>query len=77
MKIWKIVTLTIVVASITTPLVAGLTTWLPPAIRTVVLDLAPPAAVAFVLVVYFEWRAKLKSAILAADRRDDEPIAAA
>ena len=77
MKIWRIVTLTIVVASITTPLVAGLTTWLPPAIRSVVLALAPPAAVAIMLVVYFEWRAKLKSEILADDRRDDEPVTAA
>jgi hypothetical protein len=77
MKIWKIVTLTIIVASIATPLVAGLTTWLPPAIRTVVLALAPPAAVAIVLVVYFEWRAKLKSEMLADDRRDDEPVRAA
>ena len=77
MKIWKIVTLTIIVASIATPLVAGLTTWLPPAIRTVVLALAPPAAVAIVLVAYFEWRAKLKSEMLADDRRDDEPVRAA
>jgi hypothetical protein len=77
MKVWRILTLTTVLVSISAPLIPGLTTWLTPANWIAVLALMPFVAVAFVLVVYFNWRAKLKSRILADNRRDDELVRAA
>ena len=68
MKIWRILTLTIVLASVGAPLIAEFTTWLAPAVRTGLLALAPAAAAGVVLVLYFNWRARLKSHILAAAR---------
>jgi hypothetical protein len=77
MKVWKIVTLIIVLGSITAPLVARLTTWLSPPVQAAMLAVVPPAAAAIVLVAYFEWRAWLKRRIVASDRYDDELVTAA
>ena len=52
MKVWKIVTLIIVLGSITAPLVARLTTWLSPAVQAAMLAVVPPAAAAIVLVAF-------------------------
>jgi hypothetical protein len=71
MKIWRILTLTIVLVSVAVPLVAGLKAWLAPVVWAGALALIPPLAAAIVLVVYFEWRAKLRREILAANKRDD------
>ena len=71
MKIWRILTLTIVLVSVAVPLVAGLKAWLAPVVWAGALALTPPLAAAIVLVVYFEWRAKLRREILAANKRDD------
>ena len=71
MKMWKILTLTMVLVSIAAPFVAGFT-GVPRAVFAVVVELALPAAVALALVVYFDWRAKLKSRILRDARRDEE-----
>lgn len=77
MKMWKILTLIIVLGSITAPLVARLTTWLSPAVQAAMLAVAPPAAAAIVLVAYFEWRAWLKRRTVADDRPDDGLVKAA
>jgi hypothetical protein len=61
-----------VVLTVLGPLVAEFTTWLPPAIRTAVFGLAEVLAVAFGLALYFTWRGRFKSRIVADDRRDDE-----
>ena len=76
MKIWRVLTLTMVVLSIGAPLVARLTTWLAPAVRAGVSALVPPAAAALVLVLYFNWRARLKSRILT-DARSEQELATA
>ena len=44
MKVWRILTLTMVLVIVGAPLVAGFMNWLPPAVRAGVLSLAPPAA---------------------------------
>ena len=72
MKMWRILTLTIVLVSTGAPFVAGFASWLPPAVRALVVELALPAAVALALVVYFDWRARLRSRILNDARRDEE-----
>lgn len=72
MKMWNILTLTIVLVSIGAPFVAGFASWLPLAVRALVMELAPPAAAALALVVYFDWRARVKSRILGSARRDEE-----
>lgn len=77
MKIWRILTLTIVLVSIGAPLVGEFTTWLPEAVRSAVLALAPAMAAAVVIVLYFNWRARLKSHILADTRPHDELATAA
>ena len=77
MKMWRIVTLTIVVVSIGAPFGAGFATWLGPAVRAGLLALAPPVAAALLLVLYFNWRARLKSRILGNAPRDEEFAAAA
>jgi hypothetical protein len=64
MKGWRILTLTTVLVIIGAPLVAGFMNWLGPAVRAGLLSLAPPAAAALALVLYFNWRARLKSRIL-------------
>ena len=71
MKTWKILTLAIALVGIGAPLAAGFTTWLSPAVKAGVLALAPPVALAVVLVGYFSWRAKFKRRILAEDQHDD------
>ena len=65
MKMWRILTLAIVLVIVSAPLIARFTTWIAPATPTALFALAPPVAVAFVLVLYFNWRARLKSHILA------------
>jgi hypothetical protein len=72
MKTWKILTLTIVLVSIGAPFVPAFANWLPRAVRALVVELAPPAAAALALVVYFDWRARLKSRMLSDARRDEE-----
>ena len=71
MKMWRILTLTIVLVSISAPLLERFTTWLTPSIGTRLLALAPPVAMALVLVLYFEWRARLKRRIVADERHDE------
>jgi len=66
----------IVLAIVSVPLIARFTIWIAPATRTVLFALAPPVAVAFVLVLYFNWRARLKSHILPGNRADELPSAA-
>ena len=63
MKVWRILTLTMVLVIVGAPLVAGFMNWLAPAVRAGVLSLAPPMAAALVLVLYFNWRARVKSRI--------------
>jgi hypothetical protein len=77
MKLWRILTLTIVLVSVGAPLVAGFTIWLPATVRTAVVVLAPPMGAAVLLVVYFTWRARLKSHTLTDSRPHDELAAAA
>jgi hypothetical protein len=71
MKMWRILTMAIVLVIVSVPLIARFTIWISPATRTVLFALAPPVAVAFVLVLYFNWRARLKSHILPGDRADE------
>ena len=77
MKVWRILTLTLVLLIVGAPLVAGFMNWLAPAVRAGVLSLAPPIAAALVLVRYFNWRARARSRILGEGGRDQElPTAA-
>ena len=71
MKLWRILTLTIVLVTISAPLLAGFTTWLALWVQTRLFALAPPVAMALVLVLYFEWRARLKRRIVADERHDE------
>jgi hypothetical protein len=66
-----------VVVIVGAPLVAGFVNSLAPAVRAGLLSLAPPAAAALALVLYFNWRARLKSRILGAAERDQELATAA
>jgi hypothetical protein len=77
MKLWRVLTLTIVLVWIGAPLADGLMTWLAPAVWAGVVALAPPAAAALALVLYFRWRSRLKSQIAGQSARDDEMAAAA
>jgi hypothetical protein len=77
MKVWRILTLTIVLVTIGAPLVARVSTWLASAVPAGLLALAAPVAAALVLVLYFNWRARLRSRILGAAARDRELTAAA
>jgi hypothetical protein len=76
-KGWRILTLTMVLVIVGTPLVEGLMNWLPPAVWAGVLSLAPPAAAALAFVLYFNWRARLKNRTAADDGRDDDLVRAA
>ena len=76
MKMWRILTLAIVLVIVSAPLIARFTTWIAPATGTVLFALALPVAVAFVLVLYFNWRVGLKSRILAESRADELASAA-
>ena len=77
MKVWRILTLTMVLVIIGAPLAAGFMNWLAPAVRAGVLSLALPMAAALVLVLYFNWRARVKRRILGDARRDEELATAA
>jgi hypothetical protein len=77
MKVWRILTLTMVLVIIGAPLVAGFMNWLPPAVQAGLLSLAPPAAAALALVLYFNWRARLTRRMLGDAKRDQELAAAA
>ena len=72
MKVWRILTLTMVLVIVGAPLVVGFMNSLPPAVRAGVLSLAPPMATALALVLYFEWRARIKRRILGEVERDEE-----
>ena len=63
MKLWRVLTLTIVLVWIGAPLIDGVMTWLAPALWAGVVAVAPPAAAALALVLYFHWRARLKDRI--------------
>ena len=76
-KVWRILTLTMVLVIIGAPLVAGFMNLLAPAVRAGILSLAPPAAAALVLVLYFNWRARVKSRILGDAGRGQELATAA
>ena len=65
-------TLTMVLVIMGAPLVAGLMNSLAPAVRAGVLSLAPPMATALALVLYLEWRARIKRRILGGVERDHE-----
>jgi len=77
MKIWRVLTLTIALVWIGVPLLDRFMTWLAPAAWATVMVLAPPAAAALAAVLYFHWRARLKSRIIGEARRDEEVAAAA
>lgn len=77
MKVWRILTLTMVLLIIGGPIVAGFMNWLAPSVRAGVLSLAPPAAAALALVLYFNWRARLKRRIVRDAKRDQELATAA
>ena len=77
MKVWRVLTLTMVLVIIGAPLVAGFMNWLTPAVRAGVLSLVPPMAAALVLVLYFNWRARVKRRILGDTRRGEELATAA
>ena len=66
MRTWKIFTLTAVVLMLAEVTFARFATWLSPAIQAGLLALVPLAALALVLVAYFEWRDRLKRRIVAA-----------
>jgi hypothetical protein len=68
MKIWSFVTLMVVLVSVGGALAAVLWAWLAPAARAALPALAPPLAAALLLVLYFNWRVRLKNQILAGDR---------
>jgi hypothetical protein len=72
MKVWRILTLTMVLVIVSASLVAGFMNWLTPSVRAGILSLAPPAAAALALVLYFNWRARLKSRIHGDAGRDQE-----
>ena len=77
MKMWRVLTLTIVLVWIGAPLVDKFMTWLAPALWAAVVAFAPPAAAALALVLYFDWRTRLKSRFRGGDHRDEElPTAA-
>ena len=77
MKMWKILTLAIAIVSIGVPIVAGIATWLSPAVIAGVFTPTPLVAVAVALVLYFNWRARFTRQILGNDERDDELVGAA
>ena len=77
MKVWRILTMTIVLVWIGAPLVDRFLTWLAPAVWAAVLALAPPIAAALALVLYFQWRSRITSRIVGKTAREDEMAAAA
>lgn len=77
MKLWRILTLTIVAVWIGVPLVDRFMTWLAPPLWAAVVGVAPPIAAALALVLYFHGRARLKSRILGGGSRDEELATAA
>jgi len=77
MKIWRVLTVTIVLVWIGVPLVDGIMTRFAPTVWAGVVAVAPPVAAALALVVYFKWRARLRSRIGGAARHDEEVAIAA
>lgn len=77
MRTWRTITLTLVIATVAIPLIAGLTAWLPPVIQTGVFVLVPAMAVAAALVVYFNWRGGLRARIGTDGPNDDQFLTAA
>ena len=77
MKVWTFLTLTMVLLIVGASLVAGFMNWLSPAVRAGVLSLAPPMATALALILYFEWRARIRRRILGEVERDEELSSAA
>ena len=51
MKMWRILTLAIVLLTVSAPVIARVASWMAPATPTVLFALAPPAAVALLLVL--------------------------
>jgi hypothetical protein len=76
MKMWRILTMAGVLVIVTAPLLTRFTTWIAAATRTVLFALAPPVAVALVLVLDVNWRARLKSHILPRNRAEELTTAA-
>ena len=76
MKVWRVLTLTIVLVWIGAPLVDGFMTWLAPTLWATTMAVAPPVAAALALVLYFHWRTRLKSRVVG-DPRSDEELATA
>ena len=77
MKVWRVLTLTIVLVWIGAPLVDKFMTWLAPALWAALVAVAPPVAAAVALVLYFHWRTRLKSRFLGDAQRDEELATAA
>ena len=76
MQMWRVPTVTVVLIWIGVPLLDGFMTWLAPALWVGVVAVAPPAAAALALVLYFNWRTRLKSRIRG-EARGDEDVAIA
>ena len=68
MKIWRILTLSAVVLAVAAGALAGFTTWLSPAMRT---GMFAVAAIAFSLVVYFNWRQRFARRMVGGDERNE------
>jgi hypothetical protein len=77
MKVWRILTLTMVLVIVGAPLVARSIDWLAPALRAGVLSLAPPMAAALVFILYFNWRARITRRTLGDAGRDQKLAKAA
>ncbi len=72
MKIWRVLTVTIVLVWIGVPLVDGIMTRFAPAVWAGVVAVAPPVAAALALVLYFQWRVRLRNRMGGKARRDEE-----
>jgi amino acid permease len=64
MKMWKLVTLAIVLLTVSATVITRFTNWIAPETRTVLFTLAPTLTIALLLVLYFKWRATLKNQVL-------------
>ena len=72
MKMWRVLTLTIVLVWIGAPVLDGVMTWLAPVLWAALVAVAPPVTAAVALVLYFHWRTRLKSRFLRDAHRDEE-----
>ncbi len=77
MKMWRVLTVTILLVWMGVPLVDGIMTRFAPAVWAGVVAVAPPVAAALALVLYFQWRARLRSRMGGEARRDGEVAIAA